>query len=223
MAYATIAGLPVHVGLYTTFLPMLIYAAFGTSRALSVSTTTTLAILVGAALRVVCAERRHRHSADCFRHPHAACGRDPRSRVDRASGLRRELHLGACPGRLQGGHRARHRGRPAPEPARTPHPEGAVPLVIDLDRREPARHLSSDPGGRSRNDRDVGGPRAIRSARASAPRSGLGRNRGDEPARAAEPRRRGGGPDPARPPLLRRTGPLAPRVALAGPIRPRGA
>jgi MFS superfamily sulfate permease-like transporter len=50
MAYATIAGLPVQVGLYTTFLPMLIYAALGTSRPLSVSTSTTLAILVGAEL-----------------------------------------------------------------------------------------------------------------------------------------------------------------------------
>ena len=50
MAYATIAGLPVEVGLYTTFLPMLIYALLGTSRPLSVSTTTTLAILTGATL-----------------------------------------------------------------------------------------------------------------------------------------------------------------------------
>ena len=50
MAYATIAGLPVEVGLYTAFLPMLIYALLGTSRPLSVSTTTTLAILTGATL-----------------------------------------------------------------------------------------------------------------------------------------------------------------------------
>ncbi|MGA3315332.1 MAG: SulP family inorganic anion transporter [Candidatus Korobacteraceae bacterium] len=50
MAYATIAGLPVQVGLYTAFLPMLIYAVLGTSRALSVSTTTTLAILAAAEL-----------------------------------------------------------------------------------------------------------------------------------------------------------------------------
>ena len=48
MAYATIAGLPVQIGLYTVFLPMLIYVLLGTSRVLSVSTTTTLAILVGA-------------------------------------------------------------------------------------------------------------------------------------------------------------------------------
>jgi sulfate permease, SulP family len=50
MAYATIAGLPVQVGLYTAFIPMVIYAVLGTSRPLSVSTTTTLAILTAAEL-----------------------------------------------------------------------------------------------------------------------------------------------------------------------------
>jgi high affinity sulfate transporter 1 len=50
MAYATIAGLPVQVGLYTAFVPMVIYALLGTSRPLSVSTTTTIAILSAAAL-----------------------------------------------------------------------------------------------------------------------------------------------------------------------------
>src|SRR5262245_63038444 len=50
MAYATIAGLPVQVGLYTVLVPMLLYAILGSSRVLSVSTTTTLAILVGAQL-----------------------------------------------------------------------------------------------------------------------------------------------------------------------------
>jgi high affinity sulfate transporter 1 len=50
MAYATIAGLPVQVGLYTAFLPMLIYAVLGTSRPLSVSTSTTIAILAATQL-----------------------------------------------------------------------------------------------------------------------------------------------------------------------------
>jgi high affinity sulfate transporter 1 len=50
MAFATIAGLPVEVGLYTAFVPMIIYAVLGTSRVLSVSTTTTLAILAAADL-----------------------------------------------------------------------------------------------------------------------------------------------------------------------------
>jgi high affinity sulfate transporter 1 len=50
MAYATIAGLPVQIGLYTALVPMVIYAVLGTSRPLSVSTTTTIAILSAAAL-----------------------------------------------------------------------------------------------------------------------------------------------------------------------------
>jgi len=50
MAYATIARLPIQVGLYTACVPMVIYALLGTSRVLSVSTTTTLAILSAAAI-----------------------------------------------------------------------------------------------------------------------------------------------------------------------------
>jgi len=50
MAYAMMSGLPVQVGLYTALVPMAIYAVLGTSRVLSVSTTTTLAILTAAQL-----------------------------------------------------------------------------------------------------------------------------------------------------------------------------
>jgi sulfate permease, SulP family len=53
MAYATIAGLPVQIGLYTAFVPMTVYALLGTSRPLSVSTTTTIAILTAAELAQV--------------------------------------------------------------------------------------------------------------------------------------------------------------------------
>jgi len=53
MAYATVAGLPVAVGLYTAFVPMLVYAVAGTSPLLSVSTTTTIGILTGAQLALV--------------------------------------------------------------------------------------------------------------------------------------------------------------------------
>ena len=52
MAYATVAGLPVAVGLYTAFVPMIAYALLGSSRVLSVSSTATLAILTGAQLRL---------------------------------------------------------------------------------------------------------------------------------------------------------------------------
>lgn len=50
MAYAAIAGLPLQVGLYTALVPMLIYAVLGSSRPLSVSTTSTIAILTGTQL-----------------------------------------------------------------------------------------------------------------------------------------------------------------------------
>ena len=37
MAYATVAGLPVQAGLYTAFVPLVIYAVLGSSRVLSVT------------------------------------------------------------------------------------------------------------------------------------------------------------------------------------------
>jgi len=53
MAYATIAGLPIQMGLYTALLPTVIYAILGSSRPLSVTTTTTIAILTGAELEQI--------------------------------------------------------------------------------------------------------------------------------------------------------------------------
>src|SRR6188472_1948981 len=53
MAYATVAGLPAAVGLYTAFIPMVLYALLGSSRVLSVSSTATLAILTGTQLGLV--------------------------------------------------------------------------------------------------------------------------------------------------------------------------
>ena len=52
MAFATIAGLPVQVGLYTALVPMVVYAVLGTSRPLSVSTTTTIAVLTVSAAKL---------------------------------------------------------------------------------------------------------------------------------------------------------------------------
>src|SRR3954471_22528267 len=50
MAYATVANLPVQIGLYAAMVPPVVYAALGRSAVLSVSTTTTIAILTGSAL-----------------------------------------------------------------------------------------------------------------------------------------------------------------------------
>ena len=53
MAFATIAGLPVEAGLYTGLVPLVVYAVLGTSRPLSVTTTSTIAILVAGELAIV--------------------------------------------------------------------------------------------------------------------------------------------------------------------------
>jgi high affinity sulfate transporter 1 len=53
MAYATVAGLPIEIGIYTAIVPAIVYAVLGTARVLSVTTTTTIAILVGAELSSV--------------------------------------------------------------------------------------------------------------------------------------------------------------------------
>jgi SulP family sulfate permease len=50
MGYATVAGLPVEIGLYTCIFPMAAYAIFGGSRKLSFSTTSTIVALSGLAL-----------------------------------------------------------------------------------------------------------------------------------------------------------------------------
>lgn len=50
MAYATIAEMPVEVGLYTCMVPMVVYAFLGGSRVLSVSTTSTIVTLTASSL-----------------------------------------------------------------------------------------------------------------------------------------------------------------------------
>jgi SulP family sulfate permease len=50
MAYASLAGLPLEYGLYCALVPMALYALFGTSRPLSVSTTSTISLLTATAI-----------------------------------------------------------------------------------------------------------------------------------------------------------------------------
>lgn len=57
MAYASLAGLPVEVGLYTCMLPMLAYALLGGSRSLSITTTSTIAILTASTLAALPGDR----------------------------------------------------------------------------------------------------------------------------------------------------------------------
>lgn len=53
MAYAAIAGLLLVIGLYTALIPLVVYAVMGTSRPLSVTTTSTIAILTAGALHQI--------------------------------------------------------------------------------------------------------------------------------------------------------------------------
>jgi SulP family sulfate permease len=53
MALASIAGLPVQAGLYVALVPMAVYALLGSSRSLSVSTTSTIAMLTATELALV--------------------------------------------------------------------------------------------------------------------------------------------------------------------------
>ncbi len=50
IAFASIAGLPVEAGLYVALVPMFVYALLGSSRVLSVSSTSTIAILTATEL-----------------------------------------------------------------------------------------------------------------------------------------------------------------------------
>ncbi len=53
MAYAMLAGLPPQAGLYGAMLPLLLYAAFGTSRALAVGPVAVVALMTAAAAGTV--------------------------------------------------------------------------------------------------------------------------------------------------------------------------
>ena len=55
MAYAVIAGLPVETGLYTALAAMLVYPLFGSSRPLSVTTTSAIAMLTATEIAAVSA------------------------------------------------------------------------------------------------------------------------------------------------------------------------
>ena len=93
LAYATVAGLPIQVGLYTAFVPLIIYAVLGTSRPLSVTTSATLAILDRRGAWPSRARRGYVDTDPRHRAPHADGGGDADPGVCLASGLCRQLHL----------------------------------------------------------------------------------------------------------------------------------
>ena len=121
MAMATIAGLSVEFGLYTALLPMVIYAVLGTSRRLSMSTTSTIAILTGAALTEVI----HAGTPDQMMAATATLtvmvGIGSAAGVDPETGRDRQFHFGPGPDGLQDRAGNGDCGRSSAEAARDPH------------------------------------------------------------------------------------------------------
>ena len=177
MAYATVAGLPVAVGLYTAFVPMVIYALLGSSRVLSVSSTTTLAILTGTQLGLVVPDG------------------DPAKLVTATATLTalvgamlllaRLLRLGfvasfiSTPGadRLQGGHRPRDRPRPGAEAPWHPHHQGGLLPRSVRGRATSSRDVAHHAGRRRGDLRDLDRPGATAAAFAGAAGRRGGRHR----------------------------------------------
>lgn len=56
LAYAMLAGLPPHVGLYASILPLVAYALFGTSRTLAVGPVAVISLMTAAAVGQVAAQ-----------------------------------------------------------------------------------------------------------------------------------------------------------------------
>ena len=106
MAYATLAGLAVQVGLYTALLPMAVYALLGGSRRLSVSTTTTIGILTAAEIADL-APAASAQAAAIATTLAVLVGAILLLTAASSARLRRAVHLGAGADRIQGRHRRR--------------------------------------------------------------------------------------------------------------------
>ena len=145
LAYATIAQLPVQAGLFAALVPMVVYAVLGTSRLLSVSTTTPIAILcataIGEALRDGPGARPAHRRGDTLR----ARRPDAHRRARPAPGFPGQFHFGAGADRIQGRRGLRHRRRPGAQAARHPYSQrGLLPRRV-LDRRTRAGTLVDHP------------------------------------------------------------------------------
>ena len=59
LAYALLAGLPPEAGLYASILPIMLYAVFGTSRALAVGPVAVVSLMTAAALSNIVEQGSH--------------------------------------------------------------------------------------------------------------------------------------------------------------------
>ena len=153
MAYATVAGLPIAVGLYTAFIPMVIYALLGSSRVLSVSSTTTLGILAGTQLGLAVPDGDPAKLVTATATLTALVGAMLLLAQADAPGICRQLHFHVGPDRLQSGDRCRDRAGPDAEAPGNPHREARLfPRPSQRCAARP-RDLAIDACGRCRDVR----------------------------------------------------------------------
>ena len=139
---------PGQVGLYTCMVPMVVYALLGGSRTLSVSTTSTVAVLTGSSLLAagVAAERHRpgRRPGDAD----AARRGDPARRPAAAPRRPDRQHLRGDADRDQDRRRPHRRRRPAAQAARhRRRPDGVELLRRGGRHRRRPRRRELDHGG----------------------------------------------------------------------------
>src|SRR6185436_18865829 len=215
MAYATVAGLPIEIGIYTAIVPALVYVVLGTSRVLSVTTTTTIAILVGAQLAAVVPD------ADPVKLQQALA--TLALMVGAVLTLASMLRLGffadfllSSAGGFQGRHRFRDHRRPGAQTIRLQDPQGRFfprRLVVD-------RILAQDNSDHGRNRPGLDrGARADQEAADQMARSPDRARRGHRRSRcveSAEQRGLGGRCRAVRIALVQAAGPVVGAGHVAG-------
>ena len=149
LAYALLVGLPAQVGLYASMAPLVLYAIFGTSRALAVGPVAVASLMTAAAAGTGRGpgnagvsggghRARHGRGAHAGRHGGAAAG------------VSRELsqpprHLG-----LHHGRGRPDRGGPGRAPSRHPRARRESPGPADLACAQPRQDQSLHRGDRPR-------------------------------------------------------------------------
>ena len=221
MAYASVAGLPVAVGLYTAFIPMAIYALLGTSRVLSVSSTTTIAILAGTQLGLAVPDGDPARLVTATATLTLLVGAALVAGVAIETRLRRQLHIDAGADRIQGRHRVGDRARPGAQAAGHPHHQARLLLRCRQRRQPPPRNLDDHADGRPRDLRGADRDGTAVAALAGPAGRGGGRHRRGVVPRAGEDGRLDRRADPAGLPVADTARSCAGRTAAAGCTRNR--
>ena len=195
LAYATIAGLPIQVGLYTAFIPLIVYAMLGSSRPMSVTTTTTIAILTGAELAIVAPDGDPAMLLSACALLTLMVGAILVLASHLPTRLRRQFHLRARAGRIQGRHRRRDHHRSVAQDSRHPFRQGIAAAQPAGDRHGARAPVVGHRGRRRADDRDHRRHRKIPARLARAADRDRGGHRGRDLARPAGAWRRAGGRD----------------------------